>query len=630
MEREAFGSAELEGDAFKAPGFVVKNFDVVLGVADGGDALEVGGGVADVLMSSAVEGRDGGWTEAEVVVSNPVAFVVAGAFSGEGVVGGFVMFVARRGEHFFGEGEHVGIELGVVLVVAGLELFKEVGVLLVGEVVGGEVIGLEGEGLGEGVFPIEEGLAGDGEDEVEIDLERGCFAKEVDGGDGLHGGVLAAEGFEVWSKEGLHAEGDAGDAEVLVELGGAGGESGGVGFEGDFLNGGEVEDLAEAGEETSKVSGRKHGGGAAAEVDGFERGKVFLSGEAGFGKEGFDEGSEVGFSGCVLVERAVGADAMAERDVEIKMHRLVVEEILREDREVVKQSGLNTKVLKDVSRSFYLSLRFLPKGFRAPMSVGYLLARASDTIADAGELSVGERKVALWNFRKAVLEGADFVGPEMKSLPVGEEVLMGRIGECLGALDELATEQKESVRKVVRIITDGQAWDLDRFEGDGVVCLESDEELREYAYQVAGCVGEFWTEVGFGVDKGFASLGFGEMNELGRAYGRSLQLINILRDVPEDLENGRCYLPGAESREDMMRERDRWILEAREGLDMADRYAEALNGKRMRFGTVLPAMIGRETLERLEAASWDDWVGRVKVTRKEVYGMMGRAVRFAV
>lgn len=297
---------------------------------------------------------------------------------------------------------------------------------------------------------------------------------------------------------------------------------------------------------------------------------------------------------------------------------------------VAMQSGLSTKVLKDVSRSFYLSLRFLPGGFRAATSVGYLLARASDTIADAGELSIGARKGALAEFRSAVLEGGDFVGPIMTDLPKGEVVLMARIGECLAALGELPEEQQKSVRKVVRIITEGQAWDLDRFEGSGVVSLESDEELRNYTYEVAGCVGEFWTEVGFGVDGDFATRNFAEMNELGNAYGRSLQLINILRDVPEDLENGRCYLPGAISPADLMRERQRWIGEARAGLDQADQYAESLNGKRMRFGTVLPAMIGRETLDRLERASWEEWVGRVKVTRREIYGMMARAVRFAL
>lgn len=213
-------------------------------MADGVDSLKVGGGVADVLVPGAIEGGDSGGAEAEVVVSSPVSLVVAGAFSGEGVVGGFVMLVARGGEHFFGEEEHLGVKVGVVDEVSGLEFFEEVGVFFVGEIVGGDVIGLEEEGLGEGVFPVDEGLAGDGEDEVEIDFEIGGFAEEVDGLNGLHGGVLAAEGFELRAHEGLDTEGDASDAEVLVEVRGAAGKGGGVCFEGDFLDGGEVEDFA--------------------------------------------------------------------------------------------------------------------------------------------------------------------------------------------------------------------------------------------------------------------------------------------------------------------------------------------------------------------------------------------------
>ncbi len=294
------------------------------------------------------------------------------------------------------------------------------------------------------------------------------------------------------------------------------------------------------------------------------------------------------------------------------------------------RSKLETKVLKDVSRSFYLSLRFLPEGFRAPTSVGYLLARASDTIADAGELEVEQRRELLGQFVEFVNEGKDFEMPKVGGLPEGEQVLMSRLDECVGALSELPEWQQVSVRKVVGIITEGQRWDLDRFEGTGVVGLKSDEELRNYTYQVAGCVGEFWTEIGFGTESNFARAGREEMMRWGRAYGRSLQLINILRDVPEDWENGRCYLPGAGTQEDLMRERQRWIEEARAGLDQADRYAEALNGKRMRFGTVLPAMIGRETLVRLEESDWAAWEARVKVSRREVYVMMAGAARFAL
>ena len=139
---------------------------------------------------------------------------------------------------------------------AGLEFLEEGGVFFIGEIVGGEVIGLESEGLGEGVFPVEERLGGDGEDEVDVDLEIGGVTEEVDGVDGLHGRVLAAEGFEVFAEEGLDTEGDAGDAEFLIELCGAGGEGGGVGLEGDFVCGGEVEDGAEAIEEASEMGGR--------------------------------------------------------------------------------------------------------------------------------------------------------------------------------------------------------------------------------------------------------------------------------------------------------------------------------------------------------------------------------------
>ena len=43
---------------------------------------------------------------------------------------------------------------------------------------------------------------------------------------------------------------------------------------------------------------------------------------------------------------------------------------------------LRGEVLRSVSRSFYLSLRVLPKPLRDPLSLAYLLARATDTIAD--------------------------------------------------------------------------------------------------------------------------------------------------------------------------------------------------------------------------------------------------------
>ena len=52
-------------------------------------------------------------------------------------------------------------------------------------------------------------------------------------------------------------------------------------------------------------------------------------------------------------------------------------------------------LLRDVSRSFYLTLKLLPGSIREQIGLAYLLARATDTIADTGAVSVEERLAAL-------------------------------------------------------------------------------------------------------------------------------------------------------------------------------------------------------------------------------------------
>src|SRR5262245_13938762 len=47
---------------------------------------------------------------------------------------------------------------------------------------------------------------------------------------------------------------------------------------------------------------------------------------------------------------------------------------------------LQTAILRSVSRSFYLSIRLLPRQLREPIALAYLLARTTDTIADTTEI----------------------------------------------------------------------------------------------------------------------------------------------------------------------------------------------------------------------------------------------------
>ena len=56
-------------------------------------------------------------------------------------------------------------------------------------------------------------------------------------------------------------------------------------------------------------------------------------------------------------------------------------------------------ILKGVSRSFYLSLRFLPSEVRDTLSFAFLLCKIADTIADTELIPVEERLDVLCRYR---------------------------------------------------------------------------------------------------------------------------------------------------------------------------------------------------------------------------------------
>jgi len=72
---------------------------------------------------------------------------------------------------------------------------------------------------------------------------------------------------------------------------------------------------------------------------------------------------------------------------------------------------------------------------------------------------------------------------------------------------------------------------------------KADADLDDYTYRVAGCVGEFWTKMCRAHVFPTRRLDDAELLRDGVRFGKGLQLVNILRDLPRDLKQGRCYLP---------------------------------------------------------------------------------------
>jgi farnesyl-diphosphate farnesyltransferase len=308
-----------------------------------------------------------------------------------------------------------------------------------------------------------------------------------------------------------------------------------------------------------------------------------------------------------------------------------------------RSGNLRTAILRSVSRSFYLSIRFLPRQLREPIALAYLLARTTDTVADTTRVPGTVRMEALKMFSDGILGKAS---PEMVVNQVAsfvplqenaaERTLLDSLSDCLEWLEQVERADRDDIRAVLEKITHGQMLDLHRFNDPTKVrALETVADLDEYTYLVAGCVGEFWTRLCFRHLQNFASLIQDEMLALGRRYGMGLQLINVLRDAGPDLRAGRCYFPNDElvaidlSAAQILSESDRlqpiykrWMDKAQDGLACGMRYSRAIRNRRVRAATVLPALIGARTLALLRQAGASALHQTIKVPRREVRAMI--------
>ncbi len=294
---------------------------------------------------------------------------------------------------------------------------------------------------------------------------------------------------------------------------------------------------------------------------------------------------------------------------------------------------LTTDLLKAVSRSFYLSMRWLPPAMRRGISLGYLLARATDSVADTSTASAERRAEVLRQMGEAVCGRLSPEGEwELLSCLRGDMAqaqqnpaecrLLQRFGEALSSLRACSETECALVQRVLTTIAEGQLWDILWFEEHPSV--SSDEQTWEYTYRVAGCVGEFWTELGYAMmGRGFAAPERRElMVQAAVRYGRGLQLVNILRDTGEDAERGRCYLCS---------ERRLWFARAERYLADGVDYSRRLRSFRLRFASMLPALIGQKTLELLRRHDTVQPGGqKVKIARRAVYACLLKAVCLSI
>jgi farnesyl-diphosphate farnesyltransferase len=309
-------------------------------------------------------------------------------------------------------------------------------------------------------------------------------------------------------------------------------------------------------------------------------------------------------------------------------------------------------LLKATSRSFYLTLRVLPARVRPQIGLAYLLARTTDTIADTEILPLDQRLDALGKLRERIIHTGQNSAPlnfgefAKQQGSAAEKLLLEKIEDSLSVLQSFSADDQQLIRDVLKTITSGQELDLRRFAKASVehtVALETDIELDDYTYRVAGCVGEFWTRICRAHLFPRARLDERQFIAAGIRFGKGLQLVNILRDLPEDLKKGRCYLPmdrlesagllpqtllSPASQAKFLPLYHRYLDGAESHLLAGWNYTNTVpfSQVRVRLACAWPILIGAKTIEKLRTANVDQLQQRVKVSRSEVRGMMAGSV----
>lgn len=305
-------------------------------------------------------------------------------------------------------------------------------------------------------------------------------------------------------------------------------------------------------------------------------------------------------------------------------------------------------ILKQVSRSFYLTMTVVPRSVRSQLGLAYLFARAADTIADTDLIERSCRLLFLKQL-KAQFSGNHVDWREIRSIQEavvahqaspGERMLLSRLEDCFRLYAQFEEGDRVRIQKLMSTLVNGMEMDLTVFPGDSVkdlTALRTMDDLDRYTYYVAGCVGEFWTEMTCAHIRSLSAWNTSEMASIGVRFGKGLQLTNIMKDVARDLRRGRCYIPAsllreaglepkdllkAESRRAVMPILRKLAAIARDHLDQGWLYTMAIPRQeiRLRLACMWPILFAGETL-RLVAASPDvlNPAVSVKITKRQVY-----------
>ena len=305
--------------------------------------------------------------------------------------------------------------------------------------------------------------------------------------------------------------------------------------------------------------------------------------------------------------------------------------------------------LRQVSRTFSRPIEVLPGDLRRAVTCGYLLCRIVDAVEDNESFTLRERDERYQAFHD-VLRGTaspacfEQLWVDVDGSPPHEVELCSQMHRVLTVLDATPTDMRDAVLRWVTEMARGmQIYSHRSPDRDGVVAPWTSDDLQRYCYFVAGTVGHMLTEL-FVVELKLEpdSVAARRMSELAEPFGAGLQLVNILKDITDDLHRGWSFVPRSLCRANGVSNRDlsnpeyrteahRAVVPlfdlARRNLDRALDYALSIPPEHgeVRLFCLLPLWLAVRTIGRAYGNDAMFTVeAEVKVSRLEVEEIIAR------
>lgn len=301
------------------------------------------------------------------------------------------------------------------------------------------------------------------------------------------------------------------------------------------------------------------------------------------------------------------------------------------------------RILPEVSRTFAISIRFLPGDLGKAVLTAYLLCRIADTIEDDNSTSPERRAELLEAFLTTLsdrdaAEAFPALAAGLQGDPAHLE-LVRHTDLVLVTFRTLPPRTQDRVAHWVREMGVGMAKFVRTYPRG--IRIQTLAEYREYCYYVAGTVGCMLTELWHLHAPAVGKREFDKLWVKCQAFGEALQTVNILKDIAHDAQHeNSIYIPAQDlaaagsSHETLLSAQhlehnhaavQGFIELARTDLDDALEYILLIPRRAVaiRAFCILPLLFAYATLRDLSRSrAMLTPGGNVKISRREVKALM--------